>query len=321
MRRGEVVRVTGGYGEQPQRALRRQSRDRGSAHRARCRLAGRGRHVSSVDVSGRCVSASDLRDDDGPRGSTTTATPYLIDRRFHGSHATRLPLRGVRCPWAGARCARPMCRWGNSPGAAPSSYDRSRTRGGAKSRPCPRLDRGEWPTAATISGVLGTRAAALTDAFRAHRGAPSSVPGTPASLAQGSAHATSNAGTAPRSATDDRDRTTDDVTLPPPVPQPTAATRRRRPRSRLRAQHGFRQQFRLDAVRGARRGDEGDERAPEELLGRCATRRRPARSGSRRPRAVRIETVAKAAVSAISTARFSCRSIGHAFPPDSVGLP
>jgi hypothetical protein len=61
-----------------------------------------------------------------------------------------------------------MRRWAELYGRAPSSYDWSRTharrRGDQALR---RLERGEWPAPAIVSGLYGTWAAALTDAFPA----------------------------------------------------------------------------------------------------------------------------------------------------------
>ena len=59
-----------------------------------------------------------------------------------------------------------MHRWAELYGRAPSSYDWSRTharRRGAQAMR--RLERGEWPSSATVSALYGTWTAALTDAF------------------------------------------------------------------------------------------------------------------------------------------------------------
>ena len=42
---------------------------------------------------------------------------------------------------------------------------RGRTRAGAGRRRLRRLERGDWPSPATVSGLYGTWAAARTDAF------------------------------------------------------------------------------------------------------------------------------------------------------------
>jgi hypothetical protein len=68
--------------------------------------------------------------------------------------------------WTHARVREAMHRWVELYGTAPSSYDWSATharRRGAQAMR--RLERGDWPTAATVSALYGTWPAALTDAF------------------------------------------------------------------------------------------------------------------------------------------------------------
>jgi hypothetical protein len=74
---------------------------------------------------------------------------------------------GAAAPkWTREHVREAMRRWAELYGRAPSSYDWSRTharRRGAQA--LRRLERGEWPSSATVSGLYGTWAAALTDAF------------------------------------------------------------------------------------------------------------------------------------------------------------
>ena len=94
--------------------------------------------------------------DTSPRNGKGDA--YLYCRRCHPGAAAR--------KWTRERVREAMRRWAELYGRAPSSYDWSRTharRRGAQAMR--RLERGEWPAPATVSGLYGTWAAALLDAF------------------------------------------------------------------------------------------------------------------------------------------------------------
>jgi hypothetical protein len=74
---------------------------------------------------------------------------------------------GAAAPrWTRERVREAMRRWAELYGRAPSSYDWSRTharrRGDEALR---RLERGEWPAPATVSGLYGSWASAVADAF------------------------------------------------------------------------------------------------------------------------------------------------------------
>src|SRR4051794_15878973 len=74
---------------------------------------------------------------------------------------------GAAAPkWTRARVREAMRAWAELYGRAPSSYDWSRTharrRGALAMQP---LERGDWPSPATVSGLFRTWAAALFDAF------------------------------------------------------------------------------------------------------------------------------------------------------------
>jgi hypothetical protein len=59
-----------------------------------------------------------------------------------------------------------MRRWADLYGAPPSSYDWSRTHARRRgTEALRRLERGDWPAAATVSALYGTWAAAQLDAF------------------------------------------------------------------------------------------------------------------------------------------------------------
>jgi hypothetical protein len=69
---------------------------------------------------------------------------------------------------SGERVREAMLRRAELSGRAPSSYDWSRTHARRRgSQAMRRLERGEWPSGATVSALYGTWAAALTDAFDA----------------------------------------------------------------------------------------------------------------------------------------------------------
>jgi hypothetical protein len=82
-------------------------------------------------------------------------------------HYCRRCRPGAAAPkWTRERVRAAMRRWAELYGAPPSSYDWSRTharRRGAQA--LRRLERGDWPAPATVSGLYGTWAAAVTDAF------------------------------------------------------------------------------------------------------------------------------------------------------------
>jgi hypothetical protein len=57
-------------------------------------------------------------------------------------------------------------RWAELYGAPPSSYDWSRTHARRRGRQAlGRLERDDWPAAATVSTLYGTWASAVADAF------------------------------------------------------------------------------------------------------------------------------------------------------------
>jgi hypothetical protein len=59
-----------------------------------------------------------------------------------------------------------MRAWAELYGRAPSSYDWSRTHARRRgSQAMHRLERGEWPSAATVTDLYGTWTAALANAF------------------------------------------------------------------------------------------------------------------------------------------------------------
>src|SRR4051812_3313942 len=94
--------------------------------------------------------------DTSPRSGKADA--YLYCRRCRPGAA--------ECRWTRERVREAMRMWSELYGRAPSSYDWSRTharRRGAEAMR--RLERGDWPAAATVSDLYGTWAAALTDAF------------------------------------------------------------------------------------------------------------------------------------------------------------
>jgi hypothetical protein len=94
--------------------------------------------------------------DTSPRNGKGDA--YLYCRRCRPGAAQR--------KWTRERVREAMRRWAELYGRVPSSCDWSRTharRRGAQAMR--RLERGEWPSAATVSGLYGTWAAALRDAF------------------------------------------------------------------------------------------------------------------------------------------------------------
>src|SRR4051812_4152414 len=94
--------------------------------------------------------------DTSPRNGKGDA--YLYCRRCRPGAAQR--------EWTRERVREAMRAWAELYGRAPSSYDWSRTharRRGAQAMR--RLGTGEWPAAATVSGLYVTWAAALTDAF------------------------------------------------------------------------------------------------------------------------------------------------------------
>ena len=94
--------------------------------------------------------------DTSPRNGKGDA--YLYCRRCRPGAAQR--------KWTRERVREAMRRWAELYGRAPSSYDWSRTharRRGAQAMR--RLERGDWPSAATVSGLYGTWAAAVADAF------------------------------------------------------------------------------------------------------------------------------------------------------------
>lgn len=94
--------------------------------------------------------------DTSPRNGKGDA--YLYCRRCRpGAAASK---------WTRERVRDAMRAWAELYGRAPTSYDWSRTharRRGAQAMR--RLERGECPSPATVSGVYGTWAAALSDAF------------------------------------------------------------------------------------------------------------------------------------------------------------
>src|SRR3954467_4450595 len=94
--------------------------------------------------------------DTSPRNGKGDA--YLFCHRCRPGAAART--------WTRERVREAMRAWAELYGLAPSSYDWSRTharRRGAQAMR--RLGTGEWPAAATVSGLYVTWAAALTDAF------------------------------------------------------------------------------------------------------------------------------------------------------------
>ena len=94
--------------------------------------------------------------DTRPRNGNGDA--YLFCRRCHP---------GAAAPqWTCERVREAMRRWAELYGSAPSSYDWSRTHGRRRgAQALRRLERGEWPSPATVSNLYGTWAAALLDAF------------------------------------------------------------------------------------------------------------------------------------------------------------
>ena len=95
--------------------------------------------------------------DTSPRNGKGDA--YLYCRRCRPGAAER--------KWTHERVREAMQRWGELYGRAPSSYDWSRTHARTRgAQALRRLERGEWPSAATVSGLYGTWAAALARLLR-----------------------------------------------------------------------------------------------------------------------------------------------------------
>jgi hypothetical protein len=68
--------------------------------------------------------------------------------------------------WTRERVRDAMRAWAELYGRAPSSYDWSRTHARRRgSQAMHRLERGEWPSAATVTDLYGTWTAALANAF------------------------------------------------------------------------------------------------------------------------------------------------------------
>jgi hypothetical protein len=94
--------------------------------------------------------------DTSPRNGKGDA--YLYCRRCRPGAATP--------QWDGERVREAMRRWAELYGRAPTSCDWSRTHARRRgAQPMKRLERGDWPAPATVSGLYGTWAAPLLDAF------------------------------------------------------------------------------------------------------------------------------------------------------------
>ena len=77
-----------------------------------------------------------------------------------------LPPGAAERKWTRERVREAMRRWAELYGRAPSSYDWSHTHARRRGeRALRRLETGDWPSAATVNGLYGTWAVALSDAF------------------------------------------------------------------------------------------------------------------------------------------------------------
>ena len=112
------------------------------------------RHARSRRATGECVAAAGRP----PRHGTARATPTRIAN-------AAIPARSRR-QWTRERVREAMRAWRARYGAAPSSYDWSRTharrRGGEALK---RLQAGEWPAPSTVIDLYASWAAAVADAF------------------------------------------------------------------------------------------------------------------------------------------------------------
>jgi hypothetical protein len=94
--------------------------------------------------------------DTSPRNGKADA--HLYCRRCRPGAAQRT--------WTREHVREAMRAWAELYGRAPSSYDWSRTHARRRgSQAMRRLERGEWPSSATVTDLYGTWAAALTNAF------------------------------------------------------------------------------------------------------------------------------------------------------------